>query len=127
VTGKICSVATDCVSKTCQNQVCVAPTTSGVSAALNLTSNWDGGYCAQISVTNGGSSATSSWTVVFDMGQSNISSLWEAQYTKSGTQVTAKSLTWNGRIEPNSSTSFGFCATKLGAAWQPKILSANAP
>ncbi|RYZ03476.1 MAG: trypsin-like serine protease [Myxococcales bacterium] len=125
--GKACGVAADCVSNLCTAGKCVNPPVSSVVATLAFASQWDVGYCASVTVTNKSSAAIASWTTVIQLSQSNVSSAWSASFTTVGGNMTARSLAWNGQLSPNGSTSFGFCANKTGASWQPKVVSAASP
>ncbi|WP_437291962.1 cellulose binding domain-containing protein [Sorangium sp. So ce406] len=51
-------------------------------------------------------------------------SSWSADVAVDGSEMTAASLPYNGQLDPGASTSFGFCANKTGAAWQPQVVSA---
>jgi len=88
---------------------------TGVTAAFTKTSDWGSGYEAKYTITNGGSSALTAWTVEFTLpsGQS-IASLWDGSYTASGQNITVKN-TWNGTIGAGGSASFGFTVRGSGA------------
>lgn len=91
-----------------------AVTSNGVRADLALQSDWGAGYCAAVTLTNGGTAAVTGWTVVLDSGGSTISQVWNATSTQSGTQLTMKPLSWNASIAPAGSVGFGFCGTGSG-------------
>ena len=88
---------------------------TGVTAAFIKTSDWGSGYEAKYTISNGGASALTSWTVEFTLpsGQS-IASLWDGSYTASGQNITVKN-TWNGSIGVGGSASFGFTVRGSGA------------
>ncbi|MFI6095490.1 cellulose binding domain-containing protein [Lentzea sp. NPDC051213] len=88
---------------------------TGVTAAFTKTSEWSSGYEAKYTITNGGSSALTSWTVEFTLpGGQSIASLWDGTYTASGQNITVKN-TWNGSIGVGASASFGFTVRGSGA------------
>ncbi|MCP2327675.1 photosystem II stability/assembly factor-like uncharacterized protein [Hamadaea flava] len=79
------------------------------SASYAISSQWPGGFGANVTVTNTGTSATTSWTVkwTFANGQT-ISSLWNGNYTQSGANVTVTNLSYNGAIGVGGTAGFGF-------------------
>lgn len=89
---------------------------TGVTAAFTKTSDWGSGYEAKYTISNGGGSALSSWTVEFTLpsGQS-IASLWDGSYTANGQSVTVRN-TWNGNVPVGGSTSFGFTVSGSGGS-----------
>ncbi|WP_434048531.1 MULTISPECIES: cellulose binding domain-containing protein [Sorangium] len=95
-----------------------------VTASITVNSSWDTGYCASVDVTNGRRFDIGAWEVVVDLRQSSVISSWSADVAVAGSEMTAASLPYNGQLDPGASTSFGFCASKTGAAWQPQVVSA---
>jgi Cellulose binding domain len=126
-TGKVCAAAKDCTSSVCTAGKCVAAPAAAVAATLAFASQWAGGYCANITVTNKSPATISSWTVVFDIAQATVSSSWSAAYTNSGSRYTAKSLSFNASLASNASTTFGYCANEIGSNAQPSVVSAATP
>ena len=91
----------------------------GVSATFTKGTDWGTGYEGKYTITNGGTSARSSWQVEFDLPSGHrISSLWDGSYTASGQHVTVRN-TWNGTIAPGASVSFGFNVAYSGAYAAP--------
>ncbi|KYF67020.1 hypothetical protein BE15_11925 [Sorangium cellulosum] len=95
-----------------------------VTASITVNSTWDTGYCVEVAVTNGRRFDIGAWEVVIDLQQSAVISSWSADVDLAGSEMTAASLPYNGQLDPGASTSFGFCASKTGAAWQPQVVSA---
>ncbi|GGU58523.1 cellulose binding domain-containing protein [Lentzea flava] len=89
---------------------------TGVTATFTKTSEWSSGYEAKYTISNGGSSALTSWTVEFTLpsGQS-IGSLWDGSHTASGQNITVRS-TWNGNVPVGGSASFGFTVSGSGGS-----------
>lgn len=77
---------------------------------IRITSDWSTGYCADVTVINP-YAQTIAWKVTFELDGS-LSSLWSAEYDVSGNTVTATGVSWNRELAPQSSTIFGFCATR---------------
>ncbi|NNJ62798.1 MAG: carbohydrate-binding domain-containing protein [Dactylosporangium sp.] len=84
------------------------------TAAYAITSEWSGGFQAEVQVT-AGSSAISGWTVTwtFANGQT-IGQAWNATVTASGSSVTATNVAYNGALSASGGTSFGFIGTWNG-------------
>lgn len=76
------------------------------------TSQWGGGFTANVVINNNGTSAINGWTLGFSFpGDQKITNAWNATYSQSGAAVTAKNLSYNATIAPGGSTSFGFQGT----------------
>jgi cellulase/cellobiase CelA1 len=56
-----------------------------------------------------GSSAVNGWTVqwTFTNGE-QVTQMWNATHTTSGSTVTARNAAWNGALAANASTTFGY-------------------
>ncbi|WP_158849826.1 glycosyl hydrolase family 18 protein [Saccharothrix deserti] len=106
----------------------VAPAASGaggVSATFSKGSDWGTGYEGKYTISNGSTSALTSWTVEFDLPAGHkISSLWDGSYTASGQHVTVKN-TWNGSVGVGGSASFGFNVTYSGTFSGPANCKLN--
>jgi cellulase/cellobiase CelA1 len=77
-----------------------------------VVNSWSGGYQAQVTVTNTGSSALSGWNLAWTFpGDQNINDLWNGSYTQAGQHVSAASASYNGALAPGASTTIGFTAT----------------
>lgn len=96
------------------------PALDGLSASLSITNTWATGYCADVTVTNNGAEALSEWSLSLLPNSSVIDHYWGVTLQESSGSHTGTSLPWN-TLAPGSSTSFGFCATKLGDAWTPTV------
>ena len=85
---------------------------SGCSVSYVVQNQWSGGFTGNVAVTNLGSPVTS-WTLTFDFPTTtqSVSQGWSATWSQSGTQVTASSLSWNGSLGTNASTTIGFNGT----------------
>jgi hypothetical protein len=81
---------------------------AGCQAAYTITSQWQGGFGADVAVTNLGDPVTS-WTVTwsFAAGQS-VTQAWNTTVTQSGTAVTARNVSYNGTLATGATASFGF-------------------
>jgi hypothetical protein len=86
-----------------------------LTAEVVQTSVWNTGYGADVVLRNSGDTAATSWTVEFDLpAGTTVTNSWNAVRTTSGDHHTFTSLTWNGRVAPGATVSFGFNAANGG-------------
>ncbi|MDH2429144.1 lytic polysaccharide monooxygenase [Sphaerisporangium sp. TRM90804] len=91
----------------------------GCSSTIS-SSGWSGGYQAEVTVRNTGTSAISGWTVKWTLPSgTTINSLWNGTHSISGSQITVRPAGHNGSVAPNGSTTFGFVAS--GTAGSPTL------
>jgi endoglucanase len=85
-------------------------------ASYQVSSSWQGGFQAQVTVT-AGNAAIGSWAVSWTLpsGQS-VTQSWSATVTTSGSTVTARNAAWNGSLAAHASTQFGFIANGSSSA-----------
>lgn len=85
-----------------------AAAATGCRVTYAISSQWPGGFGANVSVTNLGDPVTA-WTVVWSYATGQqVTQAWNATVTQSGTQVTARNVSYNGSLATNGSASFGF-------------------
>ncbi|MEV4169301.1 cellulase family glycosylhydrolase [Nonomuraea sp. NPDC049709] len=84
----------------------------GCTAAGTVQSQWSTGYVVQpVTVTNTSTTARTGWTVTFTLPAGHtVTGYWNAVVTVSGQTVTAKNLSYNGTLAPNTGTTFGLQA-----------------
>ncbi|MET7402040.1 cellulose binding domain-containing protein [Dactylosporangium sp. NPDC005572] len=92
------------------------PSSAGcLRAAFVQTSTWSTGYGADYVITNRCTTATTSWTVEFDLpAGTTVSSSWSSVRTRSGQHYTFTNVSYNGDIAPGKSEDFGFNASGTG-------------
>ncbi|KMS74741.1 endoglucanase [Streptomyces viridochromogenes] len=79
------------------------------AAAYTVSSDWGGGFNAEVKVTNTGATPLTSWKVTWTWsGSQRVTSMWNASYTQSGATVTASNAGHNGAVPVGGSASFGF-------------------
>lgn len=89
---------------------------ASASATFTKVSDWGSGYTGQYTITNTGTSAITSWTVVFDLpAGTSIGSSWNAVRSSSGQRYTFRNESWNGTVAPGRSVSFGFTGSGSGS------------
>ncbi|MFC6017984.1 cellulase family glycosylhydrolase [Plantactinospora solaniradicis] len=92
-----------------------APATTPI-ATFAKVSDWGSGWEGRYTITNGGSTPITSWRVEFDLpGGTTIGSYWDATLVSSGQHHTFGNRSWNGRIAPGASVTFGFLGAGSGA------------
>jgi endoglucanase len=101
--------------------------TAAAGCAVTYTANtWPGGFTANLDVKNLGSDVDG-WTLGFsfpDSGQ-KVTQGWSATFSQSGSAVTAKSVSWNGRLATGASTTIGFQGTWAGSNPTPSAFTLN--
>ncbi|NGM13274.1 cellulose-binding protein [Verrucosispora sp. CWR15] len=94
-----------------------------VTADVNA---WNTGLTEQITITNTGSSTINGWSLVFTLpGGQTITGGWNASYSPTSGQVTARNVSYNGTIAPNASVGIGFQATHTGNTAEPGSFTLN--
>ncbi|RAN99126.1 extracellular catalytic domain type 1 short-chain-length polyhydroxyalkanoate depolymerase [Micromonospora noduli] len=102
------------------------PPASGACRVTVDVNAWNTGLTENITVTNTGTSAINGWSLVFALpGGQTITSGWNATYSPSSGQVTARNVAYNGGIPANGSVSFGFQATHTGNNARPSSFTLN--
>ncbi|WP_328470804.1 cellulase family glycosylhydrolase [Actinoplanes sp. NBC_00393] len=85
------------------------------SATFAKVSDWGSGWQGEYTITNGGTSALTSWRVEFDLpAGTSLGSYWDALVSVSGQHVTATNRSWNGTVAPGASVKFGFLGSGPG-------------
>ena len=98
----------------------------GACRASDTVNAWNGGLTAEITITNTGTAAVNGWSLVFTLpaGQT-ITSGWNASYSPTSGQVTARNVTYNPGIAPGASVSIGFQASHTGNTGEPASFTLN--
>lgn len=101
----------------------------GGSAACKVayaTNVWQGGFTADVTVTNTGSTPVDGWKLGFTLpaGQ-QITSAWNAGVAPSSGAVTASNVAYNAQIAPGGHASFGFQGRYGGAFAKPGGFTLN--
>ncbi|MGW4638566.1 cellulose binding domain-containing protein [Sphaerisporangium sp. NPDC004334] len=103
------------------------PTGGGTGPRVAYTMNsWNNGFTASISITNTTASTINGWTLVFTLpsGQA-ITSGWNATYSPSSGQVSARNVDFNGTLAPGATVEIGFQATHTGNTAEPTAFTLN--
>jgi endo-1,4-beta-xylanase len=104
------------------------PTTSppGACRVTYVMNTWNTGFTTNITIANTSSAAINGWTLGFTLpsGQT-ITSGWNATYSPTSGQVTARNVSYNGTINAGQSTGIGFQATHTGNTAAPTSFTLN--
>jgi cellulase/cellobiase CelA1 len=91
-----------------------------------VPSQWPGGFSANVTITNSGSTTINGWTLKFTFpGTQIITQLWNGQLTQTGSQVTVQNLSYNATIAPGGNVSFGFNGSWSGSNPSPTSFTLN--
>jgi hypothetical protein len=91
-----------------------------LTARYQTVSSWGTGYTGQYTISDGGGSAVSGWTLSFRLpAGTSLSSLWDGSYTVSGGTVTVRADDWDAQIAPGDAQSVGFVTRSSGPAGAP--------
>jgi beta-glucosidase len=89
-------------------------------ATARIANSWQGGFQAEITVSNRSSAGINGWTVGWTkVSGQTVDSLWNGKLTQTATTVSVDDVGWNGALAPGASGSFGFTAS--GAAAIPEL------
>jgi len=98
-----------------------APPSGGCAAAYSIVGSWTGGFQGEIKVT-AGSSAVNGWTVTWTYANGQtVTQAWNATVTSSGSAVTAKNVSYNGKLPAGGSATFGFLGSWNGTNSVPTL------
>jgi outer membrane protein assembly factor BamB len=99
--------------------------TAGCSVSYTVTSQWAGGFGANVSVTNLGD-PVNGWTLAwaYPAGQ-KVTQAWNATVSQSGSQVTARNVGYNAGIATGAAVAFGFNGSWTGSNPAPAGFTLN--
>ncbi|MEU7297235.1 cellulose binding domain-containing protein [Streptomyces exfoliatus] len=89
--------------------------TGACKVTYKVTNQWQGGFQADVTLTNTSTTAWTGWKLGWDYpaGQ-RVGQMWNATPAQTGTAVTAQNVGWNGAVAAGASASFGFTGTWTG-------------
>ncbi|RAO31904.1 Cellulase [Micromonospora noduli] len=97
----------------------------GCSVNYAVSSQWQGGFGANVAITNLGD-PLSSWTLTWSYGAGQtVTQAWNTSLTQSGSAVTAKNVSYNGGVPANGTVSFGFNGSWTGSNPDPASFALN--
>jgi O-glycosyl hydrolase len=102
------------------------PPSGACSVTYTTNSQWVGGFTAQVTITNTGSSAISGWNLAFTFpGDQQITSDFNGTASQSGETATLTNASYNGSIPVNGSVSVGFQGTWTNSDAVPTAFTVN--
>ncbi|GAA0459313.1 hypothetical protein Aca07nite_59010 [Actinoplanes capillaceus] len=94
-----------------------------VTAGVNA---WNSGLTTSLTIANTATTAVDGWSLAFTLpGGQTITSGWNATYSPSSGQVTARNASYNPAIPPNGTVTIGFQATHTGNTGKPTGFTLN--
>jgi endo-1,4-beta-xylanase len=104
----------------------IAPAPGGNCHVTYAPNNYPGGFTANITLANTGTTAINGWTLTFTFpGDQKITSTWNGATTQSGQNVSITNLSYNANIPANGSTQFGFQGTWTSNNTSPTSFTVN--
>lgn len=101
------SIASNQVSTTA-----TPPPTTPCTVAYRTTSDWPGGFVAEVTLTNTATTAVNGWSLAVTLGgDQRVTSSWAAKWAQSGSTVTFTGETWNATIQPGADIKLGLVGT----------------
>ncbi|GAA1621224.1 PQQ-dependent sugar dehydrogenase [Saccharothrix algeriensis] len=105
--------------------VSAAQAAPGCRVTYTVSSQWTGGFGANVSLTNLGD-PVGSWQVGWSFGAGQrVTQLWNGTFTQSGAQVTVGNAAYNGALATGASTAFGFNGSWSGSNPVPTVFTMN--
>jgi chitodextrinase len=96
--------------------VTTGPAAGGCTATYRIVSAWAGAFQGEVVVTNTGTGGIGGWQVVLALSDgATITQLWGGRTGQTASPYTVTNETWNGTLEPNATTTFGFNANVGGS------------
>jgi hypothetical protein len=92
----------------------------------SIASQWSGGFVANLTITNRGTSAVSGWALTFSFpSDQKITSAWNGTASQAGANVTITNASYNATIPPGGSASLGFQGTFTAGDAAPAAFAVN--
>jgi Cellulose binding domain len=98
----------------------------GCQVSYTITSQWQDGFTADVTIRNPGPTAISGWSLAWSFsGDQRITNAWNAVATQTGQAVSAADGGWNRVIAAGGSAGFGFQASFSGSNARPTSFRLN--
>ncbi|GCF07540.1 hypothetical protein KDI_11040 [Dictyobacter arantiisoli] len=105
-----------------------ATATPGAACKISYTiqNQWTTGFTTNITITNTGTSALSSWNLAFAFpGNQQVTQGWSGTFTQQGNKVSVANLSYNGSLAAGGNISVGFNGTYSGTNSAPTVFTLN--
>ena len=107
----------------------IAPSGTGggtCHVVYTKSSEWVGGFVANITITNNGTSAVNGWTLTYGFpGDQKITNAWNASVTQNGQAVSATNLSFDAMIAPGGTVTYGYQGTWTNNDTAPSAFTLN--
>jgi len=91
-----------------------------------VASQWPGGFGANITITNTGTTTINGWTLGFTFsGGQQVTQGWNGVFAQSGANVTVTNASYNGTLAPGASVTPGFNGSWNGSNPNPTAFTLN--
>ena len=99
---------------------------SGACHVTYTPNQWQGGFTANVTIADTGTTAINGWTLAFTFpGDQKITNAWNGVESQSGEAVTITNESYNGAISAGGSTTLGFQGTWTNSDTSPTSFSVN--
>ncbi len=96
------------------------------TVSYSTSSQWAGGFVANLTITNTGSAPVNGWTLKFTFpGDQKITSTWNGVATQTGEAVSIVNESYNATITAGGNTSLGFQGTWTNSDATPTAFTLN--
>jgi len=101
--------------------------TSGATCKVTYAANqWQGGFTANLTITNTGTTAINGWNLTFTFpGSQQVTQGWNGVYTQQGANVTIANANYNGSIPVGATANPGFNGSWTTSNPSPTSFSLN--
>lgn len=100
--------------------------THACQVKYTITSQWDGGFNADVVLTNPRATPINGWTLTWSFpSNQRITRLWNGNVSQTGSGVTVTNESWNGVLATGGKATIGFSATLQGTNPTPVTFLLN--
>jgi endoglucanase len=102
------------------------PPATHCSVAYSVTNAWQGGFQAQVVLTNTGTATINNWTLAWTFGSDQaISNMWGATSAQTGQHVNATAASYDAVVPAGGTATVGFTATSSATSPSPTAFTVN--
>ncbi|AGL19755.1 cellulose binding domain-containing protein [Actinoplanes sp. N902-109] len=88
------------------------PPTAPCTVTYKTTSEWPGGFVAEVKLSNTATTPVNGWSLAVSLGgDQHVTSSWAARWAQSGSTATLTNETWNATISPGADITVGLVGT----------------
>lgn len=92
----------------------VAAAPASAVAVFTRQGQWPAGYVGTITVRNDSAATVDGWRVEFDLAGTRVTSSYSGVFTRTGDHYAVTNESWNARLTPGASATFGWVADGQG-------------